>query len=146
MPGSEPRSGHCLCGAIRFAVRPKHDTMDVCHCGCCRRWSGGAWMTVECEPASLKIADEAELSVYGSSEHAERGFCRSCGTSLFWRMRDGSLLTISAQAFDRPESFAFTSEIFIDNKPGNYAFANETKKLTEAEVLAQFPDLADQPA
>lgn len=103
-------------------------------------------MTVECEPKSLSIADETELSVYRSSEHAERGFCRSCGSSLFWRMRDGSLLTVSAQAFDQPERFTFTSEIFIDNKPSNYAFANSTKKLTEAEVLAQFSDLADQPA
>ena len=142
MPESEPQSGHCLCGSIRFTARPKHDAMDVCHCGFCRRWSGGAWMTVDCEPASLTIADETELGLYGSSGHAERGFCKSCGSSLFWRMRDGTLLTISAQAFGAPERFAFVSEIFIDNKPDNYAFANNTKKMTEAEVLAQFPEVA----
>ena len=138
----EPLTGRCLCGGVQFGVRPKHMTMDVCHCGQCRRWSGGAWMTVECDPASFSIESRDHLTVYGSSDHAERGFCKSCGSTLFWRMRDNSLLTVSAQAFEQPERFTFASEIFIDKKPGNYAFANETKKMTEAEVLAQFPEIA----
>lgn len=142
MPEDGTLSGHCLCGAARFTARPKQMHMDVCHCGQCRRWSGGTWMTVECEPESLAIEDAGRVGVYASSDHAERGFCGTCGTTLYWRMRDGSLLTVSAQAFEAPERFAFASEIFIDRKPGNYAFANDTKKLTEAEVLAQFPEIA----
>ena len=142
MSQPDPLPGQCLCGAVRFTVRPKHMAMDVCHCGQCRRWSGGAWMTVECEPGSFSIRNDDGLSLYGSSDHAERGFCRTCGSTLFWRMRDNALLTVSAQAFEHPERFTFASEIFIDNKPGNYAFANDTKKMTEAEVLAQFPGIA----
>ena len=142
MPAVDALPGHCLCGGVRFHVRPKRMAMDVCHCGQCRRWTGGAWMSVECAPDSLVIEGEASLSLYESSNHAERGFCTTCGTILFWRMRNGSLLTISAQAFDRPEDFAFASEIFIDNKPGNYAFADETEKLTEAQWLALFPEIA----
>jgi hypothetical protein len=141
-PPSDLLSGRCLCGTVRFSVRPKHMAMDVCHCGQCRRWSGGAWMTVECEPESFAVEPADRLSVYASSDHAERGFCATCGTTLLWRMRDRSLLTVSAQAFEHPERFAFASEIFIDNKPANYAFANPTKKMTEAQVLAQFPEIA----
>lgn len=135
------RSGQCLCGAVRFHARPKHVVMDVCHCGMCRRWSGGAWMTVECEP-DLAVEGEEQLRLYASSEHAERGFCASCGTSLFWRMRDRSLLTVSAQAFQHPEQFPFATEIFIDEKPDNYAFANDTVKKTGTEIMAMFPGLA----
>ncbi len=141
-PRTEPLAGRCLCGGVTFRVRPKHQAMDVCHCGQCRRWSGGAWMTVECDPASFAVEPPEAVAVYASSGHAERGFCRTCGSTLFWRMRDGSLLTVSAQAFEHPERFAFATEIFIDHKPGNYAFANATKKMTQAEVLAQFPEIA----
>ncbi len=57
-------------------------------------------------------------------------------------MRDTSLLTVSAQAFEQPERFRFASEIFIDRKPANYAFANDTRKMTEAQVFAQYPEVA----
>lgn len=143
MPEAEPLSGHCLCGAVRFSVRARHAAMDVCHCGFCRRWSGGTWMTVECDPASFSVEDESSVAVYGSSDHAERGFCKTCESTLFWRMRDNSLLTVSAQAFEHPERFTFATEIYIDSKPDNYAFANDTKELTEAEVVAMFPGLGE---
>ena len=140
MSETESLPGRCLCGAVRFTARPKKPEMDVCHCEMCRRWSGGAWMTVECEP-DIAFETDGALGIYGSSGHAERGFCTQCGTSLFWRMRDGSLLTVSAQVFDDPMQFRFVSEIFIDHKPPNYSFANATQKKTAAEIMAEFPDL-----
>ncbi|GJE02282.1 GFA family protein [Methylobacterium isbiliense] len=132
-----PLSGRCLCGAVRFRARPRRLEMDVCHCGLCRRWSGGALMAVECDPG-LAVEDEGQLGLYASSDHGERGFCRACGTSLFWRMRDGSFLAVCAQAFDAPDRFVLATEIFIDDKPANYAFANDTHKMTGAEVVAAF--------
>ena len=140
MSESEPIPGRCLCGAVRFRARPVKQEMDVCHCTMCRRWSGGAWMTVHCEP-DIAFEDDAAVSFYGSSGHAERGFCKICGTTLFWQMRDHSLLTVSAQAFEDPAAFRFASEIFIDQKPPNYAFANETLKKTGAEIMAEFPEV-----
>ncbi|KAB0682112.1 GFA family protein [Aureimonas leprariae] len=108
--------------------------MGVCHCGMCRRWSGGVFMAVECE--SLEIGDEAALGVYRSSEYGERVFCRTCGSSLFWRMQDGSHVAACLSAFDDPSRFRFTSEIYIDEKPATYAFANDTRKMTGSEFLA----------
>jgi hypothetical protein len=111
--------------------------MDVCHCGMCRRWSGGAFMAVGCGK-SLEIADETDLGVFRSSEWGERAFCKKCGSSLFWRgVHDGSV-AVSMQAFSEPERFNFVEEIFIDDKPANYAFANETRRLTGAEVVAAY--------
>ncbi len=43
---------------------------------------------------------------------------------------------VSAQAFDDPAQFKFVSEIFIDDNPGNFAFANNTHKMTGAEFIA----------
>ncbi len=93
-------------------------------------------MAVEC--SDIDIADEAELGIYSSSQWGERVFCKTCGSSLMWRSKDGAHIVVSAQAFDDPYVFSFTSEIFIDDKPGNYAFANETQKMTNAEVYALY--------
>jgi hypothetical protein len=49
----------------------------------------------------------------------------------------GGFTTVAAAAFDDAGRFALTGEIFIEEKPAAYAFANETHKLTGAEVAAR---------
>jgi hypothetical protein len=136
MNGRELR-GSCLCGAVRFAATPLNMEMHACHCTSCRRWSGGPLQAVMCG-AAVTVENDAELGVYASSDWAERCFCKVCGTVLFWRLKDGSHVAVSAQAFDDPAAFAFSEEIFVDRQPGNYAFANPTLKLTGDEVFARF--------
>lgn len=128
-------SGRCLCGAVTFTGKPKGG-MHACHCDFCRRWSGGVYLSVEC--VDLEVADPSALGVYESSEWADRRFCRTCGSSLFWVMKDSGLTAVSVQAFDDPSAFAFKDEIFIDSKPCNYAFAGERPRKTGAEVMAEF--------
>ena len=130
-------SGGCLCGAVRFAAVPEKLEMDVCHCGMCRKWSGGTFMAVPC--TGVTVDDDASLSVYPSSDWGERVFCRTCGSSLFWRLRGGEgHVAVSLQSFDDVAPFAFTEEIFIDEKPALYAFAGERPRKTGAQVVAEF--------
>ncbi|MBN9469924.1 MULTISPECIES: GFA family protein [unclassified Bosea (in: a-proteobacteria)] len=137
MAASAPVSGGCLCGAIRFRAVPAKPEMDVCHCGMCRRWSGGVFMAVPC--GEVTIEDESRLGRYPSSDWAERQFCSVCGSSLFWRLRSGEgHVAVSLQSFDDLTPFTFLEEIFIDEKPGLYAFAGERPRLTGAEVMARF--------
>lgn len=132
---SDSMAGHCLCGAVRFTATPQRMDMGVCHCSMCRRWSGGTFMAVDCG-SSVKVEDDSRLGIYTSSDWGERVFCKSCGTTLFWRMRDGSDTVVAAQAFEDPGAFSFASQIYIDEKPENYDFANETRKMTGPEFLA----------
>ncbi len=81
-----------------------------------------------------------DVSVYPSSDWGERCFCRKCGSALFWRMPDGPHYAISAGALDDASEFAFGTQIFIDEKPAFYDFANDTPKLTGAEVAAMFSE------
>lgn len=130
------QSGQCLCGAVRFTAAP-HGGMHACHCILCRRWSGGVFLSVECGD-SVEVEDPTALQTFVSSEWAERQSCRTCGSSLFWRMREGGLTAVSIQAFDDPSAFGFKDEIFIDQKPSTYAFAGDRPRLTGEEVFAQF--------
>lgn len=130
-------SGGCLCGAVRFTAVPEKLEMDVCHCGMCRKWSGGAFMSVPCREVS--VTDETALTVYPSSDWGERVFCKTCGSSLFWRLRGGEgHVAVALQSFDNLSPFTFAEEIFIDEKPALYAFAGERPRKTGAQVIAEF--------
>ena len=133
---SRVRHGACLCGACRFTATPEHGA-HACHCGNCRKWSGGIFLSVHCGTSVVFNAD-APLVHFASSDWAERVFCGRCGSSLVCQMRDGSSQIVSIQAFDAPGDFAMESQIYVDHKPDNYALANRTEMLTEAEVIAKY--------
>jgi hypothetical protein len=130
-------SGRCLCGAVRFTAAPQERTFGACHCSMCRRWTGGPFLAVDCGD-TVAIDDTASLGVYRSSAWAERCFCVKCGTVLFYRLVGKSHYFVSAEAFDDPKDFDFTSQVFIDEKPAYYEFANATKTMTGPEVFAAF--------
>ncbi|WP_419820263.1 GFA family protein [Acinetobacter sp.] len=136
--------GQCVCGATTFTVELKNHDVHACHCSICRRQTSGVIMTIDVEQGSLKFTQDDHLSIYNSSEWGERGFCNCCGTNLFWRTKDRSYCNINAFALDQQlQELKFNMEIFIDNKPEFYAFNNETKKLTEADVIALFAGTTD---
>ncbi|MCV0424818.1 MAG: GFA family protein [Roseibium sp.] len=139
---SERLTGGCLCGSVKFTAVPTNDEMGVCHCEMCRRWTGGTYMAVSCGD-SVAYEDEGALGVYKSSDYGERVFCKTCGSTIAWRLRDGSHTSLSAQAFDDPSIFKFTTEIFVDEQPDNYSFANETRKMTGPEVFAYYAKQQD---
>lgn len=136
---SKTLTGSCLCGSVKFTVTAKNNQVGACHCSMCRTWSGGVVFALD-EVSELKITGEESLGIYKSSDWAERCFCKTCGTNLFWRSGQLEHTVVMAGAIEDQSSLKFSSEIFIDAKPDYYAFANETKKLTEAEVMAMFAD------
>ncbi len=140
---SESMKCQCLCGNVQFTATPDVNEMGVCHCSMCRKWSGGTFMAVGCG-TSVEFEKDDGLGVYSASKWGERVFCKDCGSTLIWRTKDLSHMSVSAQAFEDPSVFAFNFEIFIDDKPANYKFANDTKKMTGAEVFAKFAPSADE--
>ena len=109
----------------------------------CRKWSAGPFFAIECG-ATLKVEDPSQLGIYRSSDWAERCFCKQCGTPLFYRLVGKDFYAVSVEAFDDRGDFALTSQIFVDEKPAYYDFANKTKNMTGAEVFAAFGASQDQ--
>ena len=139
---AERKSGHCLCGAVTFSVGLRKHEVGVCHCEMCRRWTAGPFLAAACDN-DVEVGEGAPLAFYQSSDWGERGFCQACGTPLFWRTRDKSHTAVSVSALDDPGPLRFTSEIFIDEKPDYYEFANETKTMTGEQVFAYYTDKTD---
>ncbi|MBO0902193.1 GFA family protein [Jiella sonneratiae] len=134
----------CLCGGVRIDADLETQDVGVCHCDTCRRWAGGPLMAVEASE-NVIVAGTDSLGIYESSGWGERGFCTTCGSTLFWRSKDASHYAISAMAFDDLTEAVLTKEIFIDSKPDWYALAGDRTTMTGAEFLAQFASEEDKP-
>lgn len=130
--------GKCLCGAVKIAFTYENDFFHACHCGMCRKWGGGPALTVDAGK-DLTFTGEEFISVYNSSEWAERGFCKQCGSHLFYRLKESGFCNISLGLLENIDQLKFDLQIFIDHKPKQYSFSEKTEELTEAEVFAKYP-------
>ncbi|MEQ9448085.1 MAG: GFA family protein, partial [Rhodospirillaceae bacterium] len=70
----------------------------ACHCGTCRKWGGGPLLAVDCGE-HVTIDGEENVSIYQSSDWAERGFCGKCGTHLFYRLTQQPFYVIPVGLF-----------------------------------------------
>ncbi len=134
--------GECLCGAVRVETQGLKPTVGVCHCSMCRNWSGGPFIAVEAT-SEIKFSGEEFISRFDSSEWAQRGFCKQCGTHLFYHLKANDEYVLLAGLFKDDEGFVLDHQIFIDEKPNYYNFKEETKCMTGAEVFAQYSDSND---
>ncbi len=144
MPDDGKATGRCLCGAVTITVTGDHREVGVCHCGMCRRWAGGPNMAIEVGK-DIDIEGKEQVTVYRSSAWAERAFCRTCGSNLYYRIVDADDYVICAGILDDQGGLTLASQIFIDEKPDFYDFANDTKTMTGAEVFAMYaPQAGDE--
>lgn len=88
------------------------------------------------------IKGEESITRYHSSDFAERGFCRQCGTTLFYHLMPGPFSAegeymLAAGMLELPDDMSFESEIYIDSQPGWYRFDNAASRtrMTEKEFL-----------
>jgi hypothetical protein len=114
--------GSCLCGAVKFEVEGNLSPVEGCHCSECRRWTGHYLASTDVSRSALKIQDSDCVSWFNSSEKARRGFCATCGTSLFFEPTDQEKhdwISIAMGAFDKPTGTEMALHIFVAEK-GDY--------------------------
>ncbi len=137
MESKTEHRGTCLCGAVRVVARTKNNSIGACHCTMCRKWGGGPLFASECE-TDVAFEGTEYISTFNSSDWAERGFCQKCGTHLFYRLKQQGHYAIPVGFFDDGDQWKLAEQIFIDQKPSFYSFAERTKDLTGEEVFAQY--------
>lgn len=135
--------GKCMCGAVTVSLTPKHDELHACHCDQCRQWTGSAF--VEIDAAQDGLSFEGPVKTFQSSDWAQRAWCDTCGTTLWYHLTlPGTYhYGVSAGLFENAGGFALQKEIYIDRKPAGYAFAGDHLKQTKSEVEAQRASFAE---
>jgi hypothetical protein len=119
----EIRRGSCLCGTVSYSLNGPLRPMIVCHCIQCRKMSGHFTAATQSLASDVEIQGES-LRWYRSSDIAERGFCVTCGGTLFWRRFDSPKISIYAGTLDGETGLEATAQIHADMKGDYYDLPN----------------------
>ncbi|MEQ8857141.1 MAG: GFA family protein [Pseudomonadales bacterium] len=119
---SDPvRTGGCQCTAVRFEAHGEPKWTAYCHCRDCQRQTAA--------PVSLYtgfVRDQVRFvrgqpAARASSAGVERGFCRDCGTPLYYAApeRFPGEIHLFVATFDAPAGFAPQSHVYFEERlPG----------------------------
>ena len=110
-----------MCGAVRFEARGKLREVVYCHCSQCRRQSGHFYAATSLPEADLAVSGGDNVTWYAASDLARRGFCRVCGSVLFWKRNGAPDISLMAGAFDKPSGLEGGLHIFAADKGDYYS-------------------------
>ena len=118
-------SGGCLCAAVLYEVSGALRDVVNCHCTMCQRLHGVYGAHSKAQKADLRLTKDDGLSWYASSNRARRGFCRHCGSHLFWDAVSQDTVGIVAGTLDLPTGLATLGHIFVAEKSDFYELTDD---------------------
>ena len=116
---TEIHAGSCLCGAVRFETRGALRGVIYCHCSQCRKQTGHFFAATNVSDDAITVTGSDSVTWFEASETARRGFCKACGSTLFWKRHGAGHVSVLAGAFDNPTGLVGLSHIFVADK-GDY--------------------------
>ena len=110
----------CLCKGVKAKVRGKLRHVINCHCSQCLKTHGNYAAYTACSEDNITFINKKTLKWYKSSNIAKRGFCSSCGASMFYKIFKSNNISIAAGMFRNPTKLKTNSNIFIKGKLDYY--------------------------
>jgi len=95
-------TGGCQCGAVRYAFAEPLDNPSICYCRMCQKAFGSYFAPLGGVPRSAFQITRGQLATFMSSDEAERGFCRDCGTPLTFRYVSTDMVDVALGSLDDP--------------------------------------------
>jgi hypothetical protein len=116
-----PLTGGCQCGAVRYALHAVPSDPHICHCRMCQKAFGSFFAPLTGVPLTAFSLTRGELSIFKSSDQAERGFCRLCGTPLTFHYVGRPNIAVSIGSLDRPEAVRPATQYGIEGRLSYFA-------------------------
>jgi len=106
---TEPYTGGCACGAIRYEVAAEPVNMSICQCRDCQRDSGtghGTHLTFVGAPVTISGEPSSWTAVGLEGTRKSRAFCPTCGAPVFMTFPDlPEVFVASAGSLDDPRRY-----------------------------------------
>ena len=142
--------GGCQCGAVRYALLSAPTEASICHCRMCQKAFGNYFAPLAGVPNADLVWNKASPGTFKSSEAVERGFCRDCGTPLFFRYVETDRTSVSIGSLDDPTRVAPKIQYGIERMlptfatlhelPGERSEVASTARERERTRCLQHPD------
>lgn len=139
MNESDLTTGGCLCGQVSFELKGELRPVTYCHCEQCRKTSGHFVASTAVSPDGLRFLNDQGLAWYKSSAIAERGFCKVCGSSLFWRPAHGRHVSVMAGTLSAPTGLSASEHIYVADASDYYVIADGLRQYDQDYVEAADP-------
>jgi len=141
--------GSCLCGGVRFTVKPPFVRAGHCHCSRCRKHSGSAACTqaLVARAQFTLLQGEELIRVYGAGEGAVKAFCSVCGASLFGgKWPHGRLISIRMGSFDDDPGIRPQFHTFVDSRAPWDCISDDLPRFPGAWSEADAPEVPNPEA
>ena len=127
-------TGGCQCGAVRYRVDGDLTNPHICHCRMCQKAAGNYFMPLAGAPRERIAVTRGEPGWFHSSDIVRRGFCRHCGTPLFFDPIAGDHLLVVLGSLDDPSLYRPVSEDSVESRvPFVAAWTGLRQKVTEED-------------
>ena len=129
-------SGGCRCGAVRYTAEVEDPTRHgLCHCEDCRRSAGAPAVTWLAVPKDSFSVTQGEAVRWDGDGGAERYFCGTCGTGLYYFNEAvlPGIADIQSATLDEPGAYAPEVQIQCAERLGYMA------KLDELPAFERWP-------
>ncbi len=114
--------GSCLCGDITYETAASPQGVSMCHCGQCRKQSGGIWSSAYVHQDALAISGAVQW--FASSKTAKRGSCPRCASFLFWKANAEDTISFSLGSLEGATGLTLSKHIFVADKGDYYDIAD----------------------
>jgi hypothetical protein len=106
---------------VRYRVDGGLRPVIACHCSQCRRATGHYMAATAAMHEALTIEGADNITWFTSSDTARRGFCKICGSNLFWEGKGRPYTSITAGSLDNPTGLALARHIYVADKGDYYS-------------------------
>lgn len=127
-------TGGCQCGAVRYALHEKPGNPHICHCRMCQKAFGSFFAPLTGVHRTAFELTRGQVSIFMSSDEAQRGFCRDCGTPLTFGYVTSEFIAVSIGSLDHPEQVVPANQYGTEARVPYFAeLANLPGSATEAD-------------
>jgi hypothetical protein len=135
----ERHSGGCLCGEVRYEVSGRLRPIVACHCGQCRRMTGHYLAATAARLRNFRLLADATLRWFEASPRARRGFCATCGSTLFWQPHGRDYISIAAGSLDATGALATACHIHVADKGTYYQIEPGVPQVADGHFDVPLP-------
>ena len=124
-------SASCLCNGISMTIKGQFRPVINCHCIQCTKTHGNYAAYTSVLEQNIIFKSKKTLKWFQSSAKAKRGFCKKCGSSIFFKRLGSKAVSISAGLFRNPSKLKTISHIYVKNKRDYYKILDDLPKYNK---------------
>ena len=135
-------TGGCLCGGVKYQICGPRRHIINCHCMNCRRTHGHIAAYTSVNKADLSLISNISLKWYhDKSPDTYRGFCDTCGASLFWDARQAdNRISISAGSLDSGHGLKTLGHVYVAESGEYYEIEGDLPQFSHSHENKLSPD------